>query len=84
MINLPTFHCQTEDDGDHWEEVEAWNLEDAAASYAEDCDDASGGEFLSHPRATQPVRVRDAEMRVHIFNVRVDFTKVFYAEPEGE
>lgn len=41
------YKCRLPDqDGEDWTTVEAFNAEDAAIRYAEDCDSSSGGELF--------------------------------------
>lgn len=78
------FLCSMPDqDGRDWNEVEAFDHEDAAGKYAELCDESSGGELLGN-RDEREVLVKGGDNSIKIFVVGAEMVKRFWArEPRG-
>lgn len=76
------FLCQCKDiDGeDDWFPIQSHSADWAAEDYIERCESMSGGEMLNDPlRDREIVRVKDEKGNITIFEITVDFTKVFSA-----
>lgn len=75
---MKTYLCQMigMDNKNVWAEIAAYDPRSAARTYAENCDDSSGGEMFDKPDSEHVVLVKDHGK----FTIGVEFVKSYYTK----